>query len=188
MKPILHDKVLTIPNLLSLLRLCLIPVFVWLYLGRDDPLGTVIVLIISGLTDTLDGWIARRFDMVSELGKTLDPVADKLTQLLMLLCLLFRFPAMRWLFAVLFCKEIFVGTTSLIASNKAGTVLAVVWQGKMTTTLLYSTMILHLLWTDIPTSLSNALIVICICSVLLSGVLYGVRNLHMIKKELAIDG
>ena len=89
-----QNKILTIPNLLSLFRLCLIPVFMWLYCVEKNYLWTGIILIISGLTDTVDGFVARHFNMISDLGKILDPVADKLTQAAMLFCLLTRFPLM----------------------------------------------------------------------------------------------
>lgn len=88
------NKVFTIPNLLSFFRICLIPVIVWLYCSRKEYLWTAAVLLLSGLTDIADGFIARHFHMVSTVGKVLDPVADKLTQGAMLFCLLTRFPAM----------------------------------------------------------------------------------------------
>src|SRR5699024_12022303 len=69
-----QSKILTIPNLLSFFRLCLIPVFMWLYCVDRNYLWTGIILIISGLTDTVDGIIARKFNMISDLGKVLDPI------------------------------------------------------------------------------------------------------------------
>ena len=87
MKKLFEGKILTIPNLLSCLRLALIPCFVWAYLVRRDPRLTVALLLLSGLTDIADGFIARHYDMVSNLGKVLDPLADKLTQAAMLVCL-----------------------------------------------------------------------------------------------------
>ena len=76
MKKLFEGKVLTIPNLLSCLRLALIPAFVWTYLVRQDPEATVLLLLISGLSDVADGFIARPFHMISNLGKVLDPLAD----------------------------------------------------------------------------------------------------------------
>ena len=98
-------EILTIPNLLSAFRLLLVPVIAWLYCGRENYPMTALVLLLSGATDIVDGFIARRFDMVSDLGKVLDPVADKLTQTAMLACLLTRFEAMWGLLAVLVGKE-----------------------------------------------------------------------------------
>lgn len=73
------DQILTIPNLLSIVRLCLIPLIIWLYCVKKDYTLAVIVILISGATDIVDGFIARHFNMVSDFGKILDPVADKLT-------------------------------------------------------------------------------------------------------------
>ena len=86
---------MNIPNQLSLLRILLIPVFAVLYLcGGKQPyyLLSAVVLLLSGLTDVLDGYIARRFHMTSELGKILDPLADKLTQITVLICLVVLHP------------------------------------------------------------------------------------------------
>ena len=100
MKTILKGRILTIPNLLSLIRILLIPLFVWFYLRKNNIPATVITLLASALTDALDGVIARRFNMISDFGKALDPFADKLTQFAMLCCLLIRFPHMIWNYSV----------------------------------------------------------------------------------------
>ena len=178
MKTLLKGKILTIPNLLSAFRLLLIPVFMWLYLQKDDIPATAIVLALSGLTDALDGFIARRFNMVSDFGKALDPFADKLTQLAMLCCLLIRFSRMLWLIIVLSVKEVFVASTQLAVIRRTEVVLGADWHGKVTTILLYGVMILHLLWMDLPEELSRALVLLSIFMVLLSGVLYGLRNVR----------
>ena len=88
---IYKNKILTVPNVLSAFRLLLVPALAWLYLVRKDYSATAWVLLLSGATDIADGFIARRFGMVSDLGKALDPIADKLTQIVMLACLLTRF-------------------------------------------------------------------------------------------------
>ena len=80
-----ENRVYTIPNLLTFFRLCLIPILVWLYCAEENLLWTAAVLLLSGLTDVADGFIARQFHMGSKLGEVLDPVADKLTQGAMLL-------------------------------------------------------------------------------------------------------
>lgn len=178
MKFLFKGKILTIPNLLSAVRILLIPVFMWFYLREDNITATVVVLVLSGLTDALDGFIARHFHMVSDFGKALDPFADKLTQLAMLCCLVIRFPRMVWLIAVLCVKEIFVASTQLVVINRTEVVLGSDWHGKVTTILLYAVMILHLLWLDLPESLSWSLVLLCMGMLLLSGVLYGIRNIR----------
>lgn len=181
MKTIFQGKLLTIPNALSLLRLLMIPCFVRMYLVREDMLGTALILLLSGLTDTLDGFIARRFDMISNLGKALDPVADKLTQIAMTACLVWRFPHMWLVLGALCVKELFVLVSSLMAIHRIENVLPSDWHGKMTTTALYAAMIAHLIFPEMPGQLSDGLICICTAMILLSGVLYGIRNIRAIR-------
>lgn len=181
MKFLFRGRILTIPNLLSTIRILLIPLFMWFYLNRDDITATAVVLVLSGLTDALDGFIARHFHMVSDFGKALDPFADKLTQLAMLCCLVIRFPRMIWLIGVLCVKEIFVASTQLAVIHRNEVVLGADWHGKVTTILLYAVMILHLLWLDLPESLSWGLVLLCMGMLLLSGVLYGIRNIRAVR-------
>ncbi len=70
--------VLTVPNLITTVRLLCIPLFVWLLFGRDAPAAAALLLAVLGATDWVDGWVARRFDQVSELGKAFDPTVDRL--------------------------------------------------------------------------------------------------------------
>lgn len=103
------NKILTIPNVLSFFRLCLIPLFVWLYYSQQKYLETAYILMLSGATDIIDGFIARKYHMISDVGKVLDPIADKLTQAAMLFCLFTRFPLMIVPLALLLVKELYMG-------------------------------------------------------------------------------
>ena len=183
MKKILEGKILTIPNLLSCLRLALIPCFVWQFLVRDDRIATMILLLVSGLTDVADGFIARRFDMVSDLGKVLDPLADKLTQAAMLVCLTGSYPMMLLPFGLMVVKEMVCVGTGLAAIDSSGDVRSADWHGKLATVLLYGMLITHVLWLDIPAGVSLALILLCAAVIVLSGTLYGVRNLREIRRS-----
>ncbi len=82
------NRILTVPNLMSVIRLCLIPVFVWLLLGRENRAGAAALLAGLGATDWVDGYIARRFNQVSTLGKILDPAADRLLLGVAVVCIL----------------------------------------------------------------------------------------------------
>ena len=177
-----QSRTLTIPNLLSLFRLCLIPVFMWLYCVEKNYLWTGIVLIISGLTDTVDGIIARKFNMISDLGKVLDPIADKVTQAAMLFCLLTRFPLMIAPLALMVVKEFFMGVTGLMVIQKTGKVFGADWHGKVNTWILYAMMILHVFWYNIPDIVSKVLIGICVVMMLISLVLYGRHNLKALRE------
>lgn len=141
---------------------------------------TTFVLVLSGLTDMLDGYIARHCNMISDFGKAFDPVADKLTQIAMMFCLVARFPLMLLPWIILVVKEVFTGITSLLAIHKTGHVEGAVWHGKVTTALLYGTMAVHLLWYNIPSVLSVILICLCTVMMLISAVGYGIRNFKML--------
>ena len=180
MKAIFEGKILTVPNLLSALRLCMVPLFLWIYLRLDEPLWAGELLVLSGITDTVDGWIARRFHQVSNLGKALDPFADKVTQIAVVTCLSIRLPRLWIVSGVLLAKESFALITSLMAIHSTGIVTGADWHGKVTTTLMYITMIAHLVFPEIPDIVSITLTILCTGMILLSGVLYGIRNIHSI--------
>lgn len=175
------NQILTIPNLLSLLRLAMIPLLMWLYLEKQEYLWTAAVLILSAATDIADGIIARKFNMVSDFGKALDPVADKLTQIAMLFCLVSRFSNLLILLVLLIVKEIISGIMSLLAIRKTGKVYGADWHGKVTTVLLYSIMGMHILWYNIPYMVSNVLILLCSAMMLYSMTQYWRRNWKMIR-------
>jgi len=183
-----HDKsmakVWTIPNLLSVLRICLIPVIVWLYCGKRDYILAAGVLILSGATDILDGFIARKFHMTSDLGRVLDPVADKLTQGAMLFCLLTRFLWVIFPIALMAAKEIFMSITGAVVIKRTGVVLGAEWHGKAATCLLYAMILLHMCWCDIPFAASALAVAACTLMIAVSFAIYGVRNLNALKGKI----
>lgn len=157
-----EHNIYTIPNLLTLFRLCLIPVLVWLYCFEENLTGTAAVLLVSSLTDVADGFIARQFHMGSKLGEILDPVADKLTQGAMLLCLVFHFPLM-----LMPLSEIFFRMAGMLNVWRIREEKAVRWHGKIATFTLYVMLLIHLAWIDIPMWLSTALIMSCMAAMVL---------------------
>ncbi len=177
-KQMSSNKIFTVPNLLSIARLALIPLLLWLYLKKEAYGWTAAVLLLSGLTDVADGCIARRFHLVSDFGKALDPVADKLTQFAMLLCLVHRFPAMLIPLSILVAKELITGLFSLVVVCTTKTVEGADWHGKVCTVLLYGTMALHLLFPHIPQSLSRGSILACTAMMVISFILYTIRNIR----------
>lgn len=175
------QPVFTVPNILTFFRLLLIPVIVWLYCGEKAYGLTALVLLLSAATDIADGIIARKWDLVSDLGKALDPVADKLTQIATMWCLLRRFSYLWLPLAMLLVKEVFTGAMSLYAVKKSGVVKGADWHGKLCTVFLYSVMGLHILWANIPMGLSKFLMLLCMALMCFSGVLYWYRNFKQIK-------
>lgn len=176
-----ENRIITIPNILSVCRILMIPVFIWAYSCRKEYPLAFLILCLSGITDLVDGFIARTFHMVSNLGKALDPLADKLTQGAVLLCLGSRYPQMLFLAGLLVAKEIITGLMSLSAIHKTKEVKGADWHGKVTTCLLYFTMLLHILWGGIPQTASVLLTVLCVIMMAVSFVMYFRRNVTLLK-------
>lgn len=176
-----EKKIVTIPNILSLFRICLIPVIVWLYSVKHNYIWAGYILILSGITDMIDGYIARHFHMVSNLGKILDPIADKLTQGVMLMCLILRFPLMIAPFVLLIAKEIFMSVSGILVIQRTGKVCGALWHGKIATCLLYGMMILHVFCYKITPAVSFASILVCTGMIGISFGLYGIRNVKLLK-------
>lgn len=176
-----ENKIITIPNILSFFRISLIPVIVWLYGISHNYIWAGYILILSGITDIVDGYIARHFHMASNLGKILDPIADKLTQGVMLLCLLLRFPLMVAPFILLIAKEIFMSVSGILVIQRTGHVCGADWHGKVATCLLYIMMMLHVFWHEITPDVSMFSILACTLMIGISFGLYGIRNVKMLK-------
>lgn len=173
--------ILTVPNLLSLFRLGLIGVFIRVYSVGERPAAACMVLLISGITDVLDGYIARKFNMVSDVGKILDPLADKLTQAVTLICLARRFPMMLLPLGILFIKEFVIGLLFFIAIKRSGEVRSSLWHGKLNTVILYAMLMLHLVWADIPAFISAISMGISVGMMFLSASLYAAYSLNFLK-------
>ena len=132
------DRVLTLPNALSTLRLLGVPAFIWAIATQHDAIALVI-LMASGITDYLDGKIARHYGLVSRVGQLLDPIADRLYIVTTLVGLAWRDIIPWWLVAVLFAREAFMAVVVLIAKRYGWIGLPVHFIGKAATfNLLYS--------------------------------------------------
>ena len=153
-------QILSLPNVLSFIRLALIPFILWAFLIGEVYLSAGLI-VLSALTDIVDGYIARTYDMVTPLGKALDPIADKLTLFSILIALSIY---SRIIFIVLFLfaiKEVILGIEGIIIIKKTGTTYSSRWHGKLTTVFLYLTMLVHIILPNIPEILSIILLIIC---------------------------
>lgn len=166
------NEILTIPNLLSLFRLLLIPVIIWLYLIKQNYNAATAVIILSGATDIADGIIARKFNMVSDFGKILDPIADKLTQGTLIVCLSFKHHLMIPLVILFALKEFIMAAFGAITIKKHDCVNSAKWHGKVNTIILYAAMILMIFFPELPEAAVNSMIILCIVSMVTSLVLY----------------
>jgi cardiolipin synthase (CMP-forming) len=132
------DRVLTVPNVLSALRLVGVPVFLWLLVRGDDG-WALLVLMASGITDYLDGKIARHYGLESRVGQLLDPIADRLYVLTTLLALAWRDVIPWWLVVVLLARDVFMALVLVALRPYGYTDLPVHFVGKAATfNLLYA--------------------------------------------------
>ena len=133
-KPI--NQNLTVPNALSVLRIVIIPFFAWFFL-KDQLLEAVALLVLSGLSDCVDGFLARKLNQVTELGKMLDPLADKLTQGVVALCLAIKFPVICPALLVFILKELVMLCGAILLLKKKKRPCAAQWYGKVATVMFY---------------------------------------------------
>lgn len=131
------DRILTVPNLLSLLRLLLIPLFLWLVLVAQADLWAVAVLALSGLTDWADGAIARRSGQITRLGQLLDPLVDRLTVIATLVGLALRELIPWWLVALLVLRDVILLCLVPLLRKRGLTALPVHYLGKAATFALF---------------------------------------------------
>ncbi|MDQ3756485.1 MAG: CDP-alcohol phosphatidyltransferase family protein [Actinomycetota bacterium] len=125
-----EDRVLTIPNALSVVRLACVPVFLWLLFGRDDRYAAALLLAALGATDWVDGYIARRFGQVSSLGKVLDPTADRILLLVGIGAILVDGSVPTWVAVAALAREALVAVAALVLAALGATRIDVQWVGK----------------------------------------------------------
>mgnify|MGYP002520460125 CR=1 FL=1 len=135
-------KVFTVPNILSMIRILLVPVIVWVYFDEsivNHFLIALVLVFLSAITDVLDGIIARKFNLITNLGKVLDPIADKLTQFVVVFCLACDYPLMTVVAIIIFAKEILMLIGAVIFVKQGNETPYARWWGKLTTVVLYAT-------------------------------------------------
>ena len=178
-------KVITIPNILSFIRVLMIPLFVW-FSVKGRLWISLAIICASWVTDIVDGFIARRYNMVSNVGRILDPIADKLTQLAVMICICLNCRRMLILVIALVVKEVTNGVIGLVMMKKHRDALDSKWHGKLATTVIYITIVAHLIWwQDMSPAVSYLLIGATLAIMTLSFVLYTARHIRIIKGEVS---
>ena len=165
--------ILTLPNLLSFLRIPMAFLFYYFY-NWGNGTGVIlaaVTLLVSALTDLLDGKIARHFHQVSEFGKILDPVADKVTQATFILCLFRHYPATIPLTIAIF---------ALIAVTKSGENHGALIYGKVNTVLLYICLGLLLFWVGMPGYVASLILDVAFLSLFMAMTLYLIAYVRII--------
>lgn len=181
-----QHKIFTVPNLLSMFRLALIPIIVWVYVWKHAHILATILIALSGLTDIADGKIARKYNMVSDLGKVLDPFADKLTQFSMLFCLVTRFYWVWYLLAFFVVKELTQALMAYVVLRKKEKVESAQWFGKASTVTLYAVMIILFVCPVLSDTVAMVLCGLAGGMLLLSLILYlrfDIQELRKLKKQ-----
>ncbi len=125
-----ESRILTVPNVLSLIRLLCIPLFLWLLFGLDNRAGAAYLLAVLGATDWVDGYIARHFHQVSELGKVLDPVADRLLLLVGVIAITIDGSAPPVVAFLTILREGVVAIAGLTLAAMGAKRIDVTWMGK----------------------------------------------------------
>ena len=161
-----------VPNILTVLRFFLIPFTIY-YLTQDQYISAIIVLTLSGLTDVLDGTIARKFNFITNFGKLIDPLADKITQISILGTLVVKNIIPLWILVIVLVKEAamvagasFLYGKELVVSSK--------WYGKAATVLFYLAIVLSMIFRDLGIQNSIDLIIyyIAVAMTIFSLVMY----------------
>ncbi len=175
-----------IPNILTIIRMCLIPVFVMFFFS-DSPNGqsyALLIFLIAGITDVLDGQIARRYNLVSAIGTVLDPLADKLMLLTALICLALVGILPVWALVIVYLKEFFmIISGSLLFFRREKFVIPANQFGKLATVSFTLAVILLILLPNSPFSFAALLAAIALKFVALFSYVFGYLKFHRKNKN-----
>ncbi len=177
------EEVMTIPNLLTMLRILLLPLIVWLYIFKEDYNAAILILLVSGLTDIVDGFVARKFNMVSDLGKILDPFADKLTQWTLLICLAMRYKVIFFLVGLFLLKELILAFMGYIVIKRKDLVNSAKWYGKLNTVIIYTTIVILIIVPEVSHTVVTIMSAICLATMIASMLMYASFYLKQLRAK-----
>jgi len=174
-----------IPNILTIIRFIFIP-FIFTSVVNNDYLVALIIFTISAITDILDGYIARKYNYITDLGKLIDPLADKLTQVSLLLSLSILKILPWWIFAIVFIKECVMVISASLLYKRKDVVVYSKWYGKLATVLFYLAIVVSLIvnqfHVQMPFRIDLYLYYLAILSTIFSLIMYSIK--FKIKKEM----
>ena len=165
----------TIPNILTYVRILLVPTFILVYLNTRSQAGhiwAIVIVVLSALTDVVDGFIARRFNQITDLGKILDPIADKTMQFAMIICVIVRYPVVWILFAVYAVKELISLAFSSYLFKHGKHISGANWAGKLCTVVLYAVMLALIVIPEVPDKIVKIMITVSCAFMILAFVVY----------------
>jgi len=181
----------SIPNILTYIRILLVPVFILVYLNAAtlmDHVLAVAVVGLSALTDIIDGYIARKWNMITDWGKIIDPIADKLMQGAMMFCITIQYRWVLLLILIYALKEIVSLALSGYLFKKGKNIDGARWYGKVCTVILYIVMLTFLIIPKIPPQVYGIMIGVCAAFMVLAFAMYMNDYLNLyaeLKKEQA---
>lgn len=175
-------EIFSIPNILCYIRFLLIGWFLCLYLQEDYTMSAV-VIALGGFTDFLDGQIARRCNMITNLGKIIDPLADKAMQLAIAIALSTRYPLMLVLLFLFIVKELFQGVCCIIGLKKGKKLDGALWFGKVSTAVFYVLTVILIALPNLSNWLVNTFIIVTICCLGNAFLMYAITFYHMLNEK-----
>lgn len=176
---------MNVPNLLSLLRLAMVPVFcVTFFLPEENAhLLAAGIYALASLTDVLDGWIARRLNQITRLGRVLDPLADKLMTFSVIVCITISGMIPLWVVVVFFCKEALMGLGALSMYRKVNDVIPSNYWGKASTVAFFAVCLALMLFPGIPRAWATGMIAAALVLTLAAALVYLRNYLAVIGKK-----
>lgn len=166
---------LLLPNILTYIRFLLVPAFVIVYLNAEslsEHVASAAIIIVSGITDVADGFIARHWNLTSDLGKIIDPIADKAMQFAMMFCVCIRYRWVILLIVIYAIKEVVSALASAYLFTRGKHIDGAMWCGKLCTVILFIVMLVLVAVPDIPPHVVATLIGFAAAFMLLAFVIY----------------
>ncbi len=160
-----------IPNLLSFTRILLLPFFI-IKVKEGDLQAAGIIILISGITDLLDGFLARTFNWITRLGELLDPLADKLTQTCIAVTFIFYIQEFKAYFSIILLKDLLMLLGGYVSFRKKIEIPAAKWFGKVATALFYVTMVLIMLIPNMDIMIKKGLLSLVVITAIFSAAMY----------------
>lgn len=161
MKRISVREIFSIPNIIGYFRILMLPVFLYIYYHAESTqeyAGAFVLLAVIFLSDMLDGYIARKYNMITNLGKILDPVADKLVQGTITIAVMFRHELMQVFFGVFLCKEIYMAVMGVYLLQVKSSLNGAQWYGKVCTAIVDVCILLLLFMPELSETISNTIV------------------------------
>lgn len=167
--------IFTIPNILTYFRILCVPAFIIVYINSTTLVGhiwSIVIVALSALTDVFDGRIARKTGQVTDLGKILDPIADKAMQFAMMFCVVIKYHWVALLIVIFAAKELISLAFSGYLFTKKKNIGGALWCGKICTVILYAVMLAFIIIPNIPVPVETILVGFSAAFMLLAFVVY----------------